>query len=203
MSTLQDRFRSFERHRLTNPGEYYGSLEAAIFGDDAEQQAAFEHYRSRADAVLRPLNKAAPPPRFGESVIDYRRRCFDLYKGYGDTYKHVASSGLSREALNDAEPIALAEANKSLDASETPLEYVYRDDSDRKIRGWRGGPENWAWLPFTNGRRRGYIDSSLCTGANSAEAKAQRAEEASLLALGRAAKAAAQQSGASVELCCE
>jgi hypothetical protein len=208
-STVADRQLASAERRAHDPGEYFGSLEVEVFGGDADHAAAFEHFRTRADAVLDSFSKAAPLPRFGESIIGYRRRLFDIYKPY-TRYKETPSHSLDRVGLNSCDEFVRKDVNAYLDGLPAPREYVYRDDSDRKIRGWRGGPPDWAWLPFTNettqgqfvngkyvpgqyiGPKIGRINCEMGRGPDGPEARALRERENARLAAAFAALDAAQ-----------
>jgi hypothetical protein len=206
---MTDRILAAAARRAADPDKVFGSVEAAIeMGGPAERAAAAQHFQSRADAAFRLYGLAAPPIFSNESLVNYRRRLLDSLKGYSPQLRNVKFATMTREALPPFEKIAIEGAVERFEKPEGPLRSCTRRDlTGREVTHWFGD-EQAAWLPFTSqvlldgtvlGSKVGRIAFELGTGANSAEAKAARAEESQMLALGRKHAAAQKSAGAFVD----
>jgi hypothetical protein len=201
-STAADKHLAAAARRRTDPDRFFGDLRVDLeMGGPAETAAAAQHFRARADTAYGLYGLAAPPIVARESLRDYRRRLCEGLKGYSEALRDLDFSRVPREGLPPLEKMLIEDAVKLFEKPEGPMRScVRRDNAGRDVTHFFGDEQS-GWLPFTNdvnaqgqyvGPKRGRIAAELGMGANSCEARAQRAKEQTRIAAGLAMLDAAQ-----------
>jgi hypothetical protein len=174
---------------------------ASGFVDSADAAAAAAKLQADYDKPYRMWYRTPAPPKLpDESLSAYQRRLPQGLRRFSHTWAGQDFTRLDGEQLSLQAQKLRADVIERFERPEGPeRSYTARDLGGREITRFFAD-EQAPWLPFTSaiadngavlGFKVGRIAAELGMGANSVHARAARAEEANLLALGR--KAAAQQ----------
>lgn len=153
-----------------------------VWVNAADLAGAAEHFKAKADTVLRLHGQAAPAIHPDENMADYRRRLLGCVRPHTEgRLRDVDTSKLHPSMLDNFERTMINDTVTAFKRPTGPLRMATeRDDAGRAIRRFYGDPEN-CWGVFKPPVQNiATFTPGIGRGADSPHARGERAAAAAM-----------------------